>query len=118
MVALNFMKQFAPAVEEGRKRQSIRARRKKGGAFPGCSLQLYTAMRTKHCRKLGDAICDDVLPIEISEGGIKLSADFFPADHAFSAELARLDGFDGFDAFKEFFKKAHGLPFSGDLIRW
>ncbi len=54
MVALNFKARFADDVETRRKRCSIRAPRKDGrDPKPGDSLQLYTGMRTRECRKLG-----------------------------------------------------------------
>ena len=50
MVAYNFQKQFADAVERGEKRQTIRAPRRDGRhAKVGDKLQLYTGMRTKQC---------------------------------------------------------------------
>ena len=52
MPAYNFQKQFAPLVESGQKRQTIRAIGKRRHARPGESLQLYTGQRTKACRKL------------------------------------------------------------------
>ena len=53
MPALNFQAQFAPLVESGEKRQTIRAYRKDGrDPTPGCKLYFFTGMRTKACRPL------------------------------------------------------------------
>jgi len=67
MPALNFKSRFAPAVElglanplaPGAKRCTIRATRKRP-ICPGDRLSLYTGMRTKACRKLGEAECRTV----------------------------------------------------------
>lgn len=130
MVALNFKAQFADDVEEGRKRRSIRAPRKDGrDPKPGDSLQLYTGMRQKGCRKLGEAKCVRVRPVEISHMGIildgrKLCASDAPAyaggvdpEH-YDGDFARADGFNTFSDMAEFFEKEHGLPFKGLLIEW
>ena len=68
MAALNFQKQFAPDVESGIKLQTIRAKRK-NPIKEGETLYLYTGMRTKKCRKLGEVKCYSVLPFEISPNG-------------------------------------------------
>ena len=64
MVAYSFQKMFAPQVEGLTKLQTVRAQRKRH-ARVGEAVQLYTAMRTKYCRKLvtPDPICfwlDDI----------------------------------------------------------
>lgn len=60
MPAYNFRKQFAPLVESGQKRQTIRTIGKRRHARAGEPLQLYTGQRTKACRKLfsPDPECD------------------------------------------------------------
>jgi hypothetical protein len=49
MPAYNFKAQFSPAVEAGQKLCTIRGR----AAKVGTTAYLYTGMRTKGCRKLG-----------------------------------------------------------------
>ena len=70
MVAYSFQKMFAPQVEGLTKLQTVRANRKRH-ARPGDAVQLYTAMRTKYCRKLvtPDPICThlDDIRLEIGE---------------------------------------------------
>ena len=71
MPLLNFQKRFVTQVESGRKRQTIRAMRK----IPfkvGDKLFLYTGLRTKDCRKLGEVICERVrhILIEMKTDGI------------------------------------------------
>lgn len=130
MVALNFKAQFAEDVECGTKRRSIRAPRKNGrNPKRGDELQLYTGMRTKNCRKLADAKCVRVRPVEIDYSGVaiegrKLYAGNAPAyaggvdpDH-YDSDFARADGFSCFQDMRKFFEMEYGLPFSGLLIEW
>ena len=120
MVAYNFQKQFADAVERGEKRQTIRAPRKDGRhAKVGDNLQLYTGMRTKQCRKLRDAICHDECPIRIEKDQIWT---FQPQELHYQPRVleayAKADGFDSWETMRDWFEAQHGLPFSGVLIRW
>lgn len=117
MVAYSFKGRFAEAVTSGRKTQTIRAPRKRH-ARPGEPVQLYTAMRTKQCRKLADAVCTEVRAIDLDfscntiviEGIGKL-------DHISALDnIARLDGFASWDEMKGFWPDA--TFFSGVLIMW
>ena len=79
MVALNFKTQFADDVASGRKCQSIRAPRKDGrDPVPGNRLQLYTGMRTRACRKLGDANCIRVRPVQITKRYVVIDGYILP----------------------------------------
>ncbi len=51
MVAYSFKGGFVPLITYGEKRQTIRAFRARH-AQPGEMLQLFTGMRTRHCRKI------------------------------------------------------------------
>lgn len=53
MVAYSFKAQFAEPIAGRIKLQTVRGPRKRH-ARPGESLQLYTGMRTKYCRKIVD----------------------------------------------------------------
>lgn len=112
MVALNFKRPLHEKVESGEKTRSIRAMRKTGNPSVGCRLQLYFGMRTKHCRKLHDAVCTSVRPIKITWDGEWLGkgADAFA--------LAISDGFTSTQKFLQFFDREHGLPFEGQIIEW
>jgi hypothetical protein len=114
MVAYNFQAQFAKAVETGKKCRTIRARGKRRHALTGELIQLYTGMRTKQCRKLGEAVCTVSTYCAIREDGIT-TGNFPPTD---LDEFAVADGFQDFDHMKEWFRKTHGLPFIGQLIEW
>ena len=50
--AINFKREFAEAVRSGKKRQTIRAPRKRNPSTEGCRLCLYTGMSTPKCEKL------------------------------------------------------------------
>lgn len=119
MVAYNFKKQFADAVESGAKRMTIRHGRKHP-TRPGDVLQLYTGLRTRGVRKLLDAVCVTVTPLEIYDlddvlivtvgGKFLLWSDIH--------DLAIKDGFQNADAFIDFFDLTYGLPFFGEIIEW
>jgi hypothetical protein len=117
MPAFNFQKQFALAVESGQKRQTIRAKRKDGrNPHVGDTLYLFTRMRTKSCRKLGEAICKVVQQITITERGIWIDGNRLYASEI--AIFASKDGFKGVSSFIDFFRKTHDLPFEGLLYKW
>ncbi len=122
MPALNFQAQFAPLVESGEKRQTIRSYRKDGrDPKQGDTLYLYTGMRTKACRKLGEVRCNKVYEIVLNERyrdpsiGTLMSGCGFPCT---IDRLAKLDGFRNAAAMFDWFEDTHGLPFEGLLIRW
>ena len=115
MPALNYKKQFAPSVKGGTKRQTIRAKRK----VPikrGDTLHHYTGMRTRQCRKLGEDVCVSMEDIFITADYVKVN--WRSLDEHEVETLAIADGFDSAASFLSFFRETHGLPFSGDLIRW
>ena len=120
MVAYSFKKQFSPYILNGSKAQTIRAERKRH-ARPEETLQLYTGMRTKHCRLIGTATCRRVEPITID----------FPLNTVLIGKavlmgwrdldgLAHRDGFDGWLSMRAFWHDNHPAAsvFSGVLIRW
>jgi len=120
MPAYDFQKQFASRVASGQKRQTIRATGKRRHARSSDALQLYMGMRTKACRKLvsPDPLCREVLPITMCEcnGIVFIHIDGKLIDDA--EALAVADGFRTLGEFLQFFRKTHGLPFQGVLIRW
>ena len=122
MVAYSFKSQFTEDVESGKKKQTIRAERKRH-AHPGEPVQLYTGMRTKKCRKLvdPDPICTAVRDIEIASiygfADVRVAGVNLVGAERLTA-FARADGFDSIDEFIAFFKKEHGLPFRGVLVEW
>lgn len=128
MSAYNFQAQFAPLVESGLKRQTIRAIGKRRHARPGEPVQLYTGMRTKACRKLliPDPICTDVLPISmrvieahgISARMVRVTIKDHDLTVTEKKQLARRDGFSSVAEMTDWFERVHGMPFEGLLIKW
>lgn len=130
MVAYSFKKQFAPLILAGTKAQTIRGDRKRH-ARPGELLQLFTGMRTRECRRLGEALCTAVervlivLPhrrqpprivVNTLEGEFVRGATWGVS----LDEFAQQDGFRDFDAMIAFWRENHPGQdeFSGILIRW
>ena len=116
MPMYNFQKQFVPAVESGEKRQTIRARRKNRPQV-GQTAYLYTGARTKACRKLGEAEISFVAPVFILKDELAMGSATIRDKNELQF-IAKQDGFESWEAMRDWFKKTHGLPFKGDLIRW
>ena len=124
MPAYNFKPQFAPLVESGQKRQTIRQSDK--GAARGATAYLYTGQRTAHCRKIGEGMITDVLPIEIGRHACSEPyASITERDgrrthlvHKNLDALARDDGFANGKEMAEWFATQYGLPFIGYLHLW
>jgi hypothetical protein len=124
MPAYNFQSRFAPLVESGQKRQTIRQTAK--GAMRGATAFLYTGQRTAHCRKLGEGTITDVLPIEIGRHACSEPyANITERDgkqthlaHEHLDALARDDGFVNGEEMADWFDAWYGLPFTGFLHMW
>lgn len=119
MPAYNFQTQFAPAVEAGIKRSTIRPRRKDGRQPKvGDTLYLYTGMRTKACRLLRKETCTAALPVEIRcvRGTVRLDGRLLT--EAEVAQLATIDGFASAKAFFAFFRETYGFVLRGLQITW
>lgn len=115
MPALNFLTRFADDVESGRKRQTIRAQRKHP-LYIGDALYLFTGMRTKGCRRLGDHTCTMVQEIRIKPNGtVRLDGQAICRTSA--ERIAKADGFESLKQFVEFFC-ADEREFNGQLIQW
>ena len=121
MVAYSFKRQFAEPILAGTKRQTIRADRKRH-ARPGEELQLYTGMRTKHCRLIGKAHCLAIQTVALlfwGRQGIIIDG----VSHVSPAVLdgfARDDGFADWDQMRAFWFDVNQVvdEFHGVLIRW
>lgn len=118
MPLLSYSVEFADLVASGAKRQTIRGYRKDGrDPKVGDRLYLYTGMRTKACRKLGEAVCSSTRRVELNRNGALAVGGLGYKRPAFD-RFARADGFVGMDEMIAWFEKTHGLPFEGLLIRW
>lgn len=116
----SFKKQFAPLILSGNKVTTVRAPRKDGKVpKPQERLHLFTGMRTKQCRKIGDRICRSVSAIsicDIGEGLVIVNGSGLEPEER--EPLANRDGFKSWAEMLAFFKKIHPLPFNGWLIEW
>lgn len=136
MTAYSFKRRFVTPIQVGLgqiehipgtvpKLQTIRAIGKRHHAKPGDTLQLYTAMRTKQCRLIGEAVCTAATPIVIWIYG-----DLHPRLSIQSGKLllngkeirafARMDGFHDVADMAEFWRAEHpGIEkFEGIMISW
>lgn len=126
MPALNFKAQFAEDVEYGHKRQTVRAPRKDGRPHckVGDTLKLYTGMRTKGCRLLGEATVMRIARIKIEHTCMYVNDRVLPSAiydrdcEQTDNEFAQADGFESFTDMANWFSDVHGLPFEGSVIQW
>ena len=130
MVAYSFRKQFGPPILAGTKAQTIRADRKRH-ARPGEELQLYTGMRTKHCKLVARVPCVAVerVHIELPRRKHPPSIIVNDLDGNFITgatwgvtldDFAQRDGFRDFDEMVAYWRENHPgqESFRGVLIRW
>jgi len=116
MPSLNFLNKFALDVELENKKQTIRKMRKKPFKLKD-HLYLYTGMRTKGCRKLGEAIASEVSEITICPHRILVDGKELGKEE--KEHLAYCDGFDSIHHFNYFFLHDYpGGEFKGQIIKW
>jgi hypothetical protein len=102
VTAYSFNARFIEPIILGTKRQTIRAERsgRSRHARPADTLQLYTGMRTKHCRLIGRAICVGIssisLTIHADGGEVILDND---AQRLVRTTCSTLETMDSLDAF-------------------
>lgn len=134
MTAYNFKARFVAPILAGTKRQTIRKPRtgRSRHVRPGEEIQLYTGMRTRHCKLIGRAICERVIDVQlrlVDTGHTEGVTRFNAGDPRFSAwprhkrelnDFARQDGFKDWAALKAFWAEHHrGVEtFDGVLISW
>ena len=138
MVAYSFKRRFVSPIRVGLglpveidisktvippppKLQTIRAIGRRRHARPGETVQLYCAMRTKQCFKIGDAQCTRVTPINILVEEHCIGVQ--PLDRGLlfldGDKFAQRDGFDDQHDMQRFWLKEHGIGvFCGILIEW
>lgn len=119
-----FKPQFAPLVKAGTKRQTIRPTPKRmpqSGDVIDCREWTGAPYRSPQ-RRLIEAPIVSVLLVRItSEAVITESYEvvsWMNKPRGMRDEFARADGFDSFEQMVQWFKKEHGLPFTGILIKW
>ena len=98
--------------------QTIRAPRKHPIKV-GDRLYLYTGLRTKQARKLGEAECIVSVPVQIGhDDHLPMVGELCWASPINRQGFAENDGFYSHKEMLSWFEKNHGLPFAGHLIRW
>lgn len=115
MPSLNFKPQFVAAIEQGKKRQTIRKLRKRPFKA-GDTLYLFTRMRTVNCRRIGQFTCTQVKAIRIEPQRIFIEDELLTDRQC--RELAVADGFADSVEMMRFFSTQHTLPFIGQIIYW
>lgn len=120
MPAYNFKKQFAEKVESGEKHQTFRVDRMDGYVPEiGGTAYLYTGMRTKACRKLGQAPITHVLRTIVHTGERYISIGGRTLTGSGANVYAINDGFENADQMFEFFHEQHGeKPLKGYTVMW
>lgn len=113
---------FIDKILSGEKRQTIRKAGKKWeNVKVGDKLTLYTGLRTKDCRKLGESEVESIEDVEIESPLRVFSRIKINDKYLFMHEMERLalsDGFSTIDAFLEFFHDHYGEEFKGKIIKW
>lgn len=117
MITLNFDARFADSVASGEKRQTIR---RNAECVAGDDLELYTVDR-----KLADAVCTRVRPVEIYRTHISIDGEWLQSGSARQGciedcdnDFAKRDGFSGFREMVAWLRTNYSLPFNGSLIEW
>lgn len=115
MTAFSFKPVFVPKILSGEKLSTIRSTRR---CNVGDTMQLYTGLRTKKCKKLIDVVCIGIAPITINkleiwrisktEGNVRPSPLFFHEQ----------EGFKNTQDFIEFFREEYDLPYKGWIHAW
>jgi hypothetical protein len=118
-----FKPQFAGLVERGEKLQTVRPipkRMPKTGDRISLRAWEGKPYRSKQ-RVLREAVVTTAEPITISEKTLErgLSCWIYGGGRSLGMDhFAQADGFKDWRSLVEWFRKTHGLPFSGVLIRW
>jgi len=115
MPLLNFKKEFADDVMMGRKRMTIRKKRKRP-IKKGDDLHLYTGLRTKHTQFLGLGKCLKIQEVTMTELGMVIAGQSFAWNELDALAIA--DGFNSAAKFKSFFQKQYGFPLDAEIIAW
>lgn len=130
MPSLSFQKHFVPGIlsmldkDYGRRNKvkpkttTIRAMRK-SPFRKGDKLFLFSGLRTKQCRRLGETVCLKVEQIEMLDCGgetYMVVVDNRLIGYNEVLKIARADGFADGMGMMQWFRKNHGLPFTGQRI--
>lgn len=133
MALLGYKKQFVKPIKLGLKEWTIRNDRKNPIAV-GERLYMYTGLRTRNCKKIGEAICTWTSRIELREDLVLIHSFGSAVCPTFAAfgdienhphcintlnHFAKSDGFKDWEDLKNFWYKNHGtdcFPYTGTII--
>lgn len=125
MVSYSFRPRFVDPILSGRKRQTVRAHRRRH-ARAGEELQLYTGMRTRSCRLIGRSICVVAAEVTLRFRRSDEGASFRGAIDVVMVPpdlFAQQDGFANWAELKAFWEIEHPADFQagrfeGVMICW
>ncbi|MDR7040271.1 uncharacterized protein YqfB (UPF0267 family) [Methylobacterium sp. BE186] len=127
MVTYSFKKRFAVPILAGTKAQTLRTDWKRH-VRPGELVQLFTGMRAKYCRRLGEARCTDIVPVRLAFSRHNATELIRLGDRLMAPCLldtfARANGFANITDMARFWcaeyppEEGDTLTFEGVLIRW
>lgn len=118
-IVLMVMPQFAGKVERGDKNCTLRPRRADFPPRVGDLASLREWTGRPYCSKqrtLREAPITEVHSATVTGTTVEIDGERLRETPLW--EFADADGFDSPDELFSFFRKIHGLPFSGDLIKW
>lgn len=116
MTAFSFKPEFVGKILSGDKLSTIRSTKR---CKVGDTMQIYTGLRTKKCKKIMEVKCCGVAPIIIREPDFwALSGPIEGIIHTAGPALHIQEGFKNILEMQEFFRKTYGLPYSGWLHAW
>ena len=118
MVVLMFQARFAPKVESGEKRRTIRPDRKRPVKVGDpVSLRQWTGRPyASKQRVLRTGTITRVEPVRLSYAGVLLESGMLLGFQ--EREFAQADGFESAAEMLSWFVDNHGIPFRGTLIEW
>ena len=116
----NFKREFASAVEQGTKRQTIRATRADGRRPKvGDQVKLYTSLRTRNARLLKASTVTAVMSVRLIHkfGEVIVDGERFLTHQA--DVFAQADGFASKAAMLTWFREQYlGADFEGFCVQW
>ena len=115
MPAYSFKERFIQPIKDGKKKQTIRAKRKHQIKV-GDIVYLYYGMRSKHCIKIGEGICTKVIDVLFLGTGWFVNKKLLHGKKA--DKFAQADGFKNFDDMYNWWEENNSFPFKGEIIYW
>jgi hypothetical protein len=120
MPSYSFHQRFVTDIQSGKKRHTIRAKRKHAPRV-GQTFHGFYAMRTAHCTKLVTAPIVKVedIRIQVMEDSLWIWVDGVFLDPSEVTRLAQADGFASHSDMAAWWRRVHGFgTFRGDIIHW